>query len=291
MSNMSRVSSTGMLDERTRDGHRFAVGTRRRAQTTKIPSGLTSAVLLVALVCLVASATSASAQTSNTITGAEGEIVITPFFGASVQVEYPGTVIHVDPYSMGDYSNAQPADLILITDTSGDHLDPDMIRKLRKPGVPVVLPSTPSDARNEGGRSLLLQVPDGVVMDNGDRMTLAGIRIEAVPMYDLIPGEPFHAKGEGNGYIITLGGRRIYFSGVTECTPEMRALESIDVAFVPMNLPNGRMPPEAAAECVKTIGPAVVYPYHYRERPIDQFVEALRGEPIEVRVFDWYPQR
>ena len=131
MSNTSRVSSTGMLDERIRDGHCFAGGTRRRAETTKILSGLTSGVLLVTLVCLDAS--SASAQTSNTITGAEGEIVITPFFGASVQVEYPGTVIHVDPYSMGDYSNAQPADLILITDTPGDHLDPDMIRRLRKP--------------------------------------------------------------------------------------------------------------------------------------------------------------
>ncbi len=255
----------------------------------KILCGLTSGVLLVTLVCLDAS--SASAQTSNTITGAEGEIVITPFFGASVQLEHAGTVIHVDPSSMGDYSNARPADLILITDTPGDHLDPDMIRRLRKPGVPVVLPSTPSDARDEGGRSRLLQVPDGIVMENGDRMTLAGVLVEAVPMYDLIPGEPFHAKGEGNGYIITLGGRRIYFAGVTECTPEMRALETIDVAFVPMNLPNGRMPPEAAAECVRAIGPAVVYPYHYRRRPIDQFVEALRGEPIEVRVVDWYPQR
>jgi L-ascorbate metabolism protein UlaG (beta-lactamase superfamily) len=109
-------------------------------------------------------------------------------------------------------------------------------------------------------------------------------------MYDIIPGDPFHAPGEGNGYVVTLAGVRIYFAGVTECTPEMRAVRDVDIAFVPMNLPNGRMPPAVAAECVRAIGPRVVYPYHYRELPIDAFVEALRGSPIEVRLHDWYPR-
>ena len=219
-----------------------------------------------------------------------GDVEITPFVGASVQVEFGGTVIHVDPWSRGDYTNAKPADLILITDAPGDHLDPDLIQRLRKPGAPVVLPSTPEDARDEGSRDRLLRVPDGIVMDNGDTLTLAGVLVEAVPMYDILPGNPFHAKGEGNGYVISFGGRRIYFSGVTECVPEIQSLEDIDIAFMPLNLPNGRMVPLAAADCVKIIRPAVVYPYHYRERPIDEFVEALRGEPdIEVRVHDWYP--
>ena len=218
------------------------------------------------------------------------EVEITSFVGAGVQVEFGGTVVHVDPWSRGDYTNAKPADLILITDAPGDHLDPDLIQRLRKPGAPVVLPSTPEDARDEGGRDRLLRVPDGIVMDNGDNLTLAGVPVEAVPMYDILPGDPFHAKGEGNGYVITFGGRRIYFSGVTECVPEIQTLEDIDIAFMPLNLPNGRMVPLAAAECVKIIRPAVVYPYHYRERPIDEFVEALRGESdIEVRVLDWYP--
>jgi L-ascorbate metabolism protein UlaG (beta-lactamase superfamily) len=127
-------------------------------------------------------------------------------------------------------------------------------------------------------------------MDNGDTRTLSGVLVEAVPMYDILPGDPFHAKGEGNGYVITLSGKRTYLSGVTECIPEMRNLEDIDIAFMPMNLPNGRMVPLVAADCVKMIRPAVVYPYHYRERSIDEFVEALSGEPdIEVRVYDWYP--
>jgi L-ascorbate metabolism protein UlaG (beta-lactamase superfamily) len=207
-----------------------------------------------------------------------------------VQLESGGVVIHVDPWSRGDYSDAMPADLILITDTPGDHLDPDLIARLRKPGAPVVLPSTPEDARDDGSRDRLLRVADGIVMDNGDVLTLAGVTVQALPMYDLIPGNPFHAKGEGNGYVITFGGQRIYLSGVTECVPEIQALEDIDIAFMPLNLPNGRMAPLAAADCVKIIRPAVVYPYHYREQPIDEFVEALRGESdIEVRVRDWYP--
>ncbi len=235
----------------------------------------------------LATATAAAGQAS---TGGSAEIGITPFVGASVQLEYEGTVIHVDPFSRGDYSNALPADLILVTDSPADHLDPELIAELRKPGAPVVVSDRPEEARDEGSRERLLQVPDATIMDNGDRLTLAGVEIEAVAMYDLLPGEPFHARGEGNGYILTLGGTRVYLSGVTECVPEIQTIEDIDIAFMPLNLPHGRMVPLAAAECVKIIRPAVLYPYHYREQPIDVFLEALANEPdIEVRVHDWYP--
>jgi L-ascorbate metabolism protein UlaG (beta-lactamase superfamily) len=255
----------------------------------KVVGRLARRGVFLALIVLVGSCGAESdGEMSRSADGAEVEI--TTFVGAGVQLEFGGVVIHVDPWSRGDYSDAELADLILITDTPGDHLDPDLIQELRKPGAPVVLPSTPQDARDEGSRDRLLRVRDGIVMNNGDRMTFPGVSVEALPMYDLIPGDPFHAKGEGNGYVITFGGKRIYLSGVTECIPEIQALEDIDIAFIPMNLPNGRMPPSAAADCVKIFRPTVVYPYHYRERPIDEFVEALRGEPdIEVRVRDWYP--
>jgi L-ascorbate metabolism protein UlaG (beta-lactamase superfamily) len=227
---------------------------------------------------------------------AEGVVRITPYAGASVQVEYRGAVIHVDPWSRGDYSAALPADLVLVTDTPADHLDPDLIGTLRSAATVVVVPATPETARDEGGASRLRAVPGAHVMQNGERLelTLAGgarpeAVVESVAMYDLIPGDPFHAKGEGNGYVLTLGGLRIYFAGVTECTPEMLGVAEVDILFVPMNLPNGRMPPEAAAECTKVLAPAVAYPYHYRELPIDGFVDALRGGPIEVRLSDWYP--
>ncbi|MSR21586.1 MAG: MBL fold metallo-hydrolase [Gemmatimonadetes bacterium] len=253
------------------------VGRRRLGPVALLP--LTLALALGAPEPTLAQARSPSA-----------EVRITPFVGAGIQIEYAGTVIHVDPWSRGDYSSAKPADLILITDTSSDHLDPALIATLRKAGTPVVLSDRPEEARDERSRGLLLQVPNGTVMDNGDRRTLAGIDIEAVPMYDIIPGDPFHAKGEGNGYVLTLGDTRVYVAGVTECVPEMRGIRDIDIMFVPMNLPNDRMPQLAAAECVKMLRPRVVYPYHYREMPIDAFVAALRGEAgIEVRVHDWYP--
>jgi len=227
---------------------------------------------------------------SDTLRSRDGDLIIlTPFAGASVQLEYQGVVIHIDPWSRADYSSAKPADLILITDTPGDHLDPPLIERLRKPGAPVILPSTPEDARDEGSRERLRAVPDGTVMLNGEGRLAAGILIQAVPMYDLIPGEPFHAKGEGNGYILTVGGTRLYFAGVTECVMELQGLRNIDVAFWPMNLPHGRMTPVTAAACIKLIQPTIVYPYHYRELPFEEFIEALRDSPIHVRVHDWYP--
>lgn len=238
----------------------------------------------------------ALAAQTDTYAARGAQIRITHFAGASVQLEHQGVVVHVDPWSRVDYAAAAPADLILVTDTPSDHLDPELIRRLRTPETIVVVPTDPEDARDAGSAERLRAVPGTQVMRNGDvrRLDVTGdgapdVTVEAVPMYDIIPGEPFHAKGEGNGYIVTLAGIRVYLAGVTECTPEMRAIRDIDVAFVPMNLPHGRMPPAAAADCVRTIGPRVVYPYHYREMPIEPFVEALRGSPIEVRVRDWYP--
>ena len=125
----------------------------------------------------------------------------------------------------------------------------------------------------------------------GDTRTVAGVALEAVPMYNLVrgpsAGQFFHTKGRGNGYIVTLGGTRIYLAGDTECTPEMKALKNIDVAFVPMNLPYTMTPAEAAA-CVATFKPGIVYPYHYRGSNLQEFKDALAGTGIEVRIRDWY---
>src|ERR687895_502940 len=181
-----------------------------------------------------------------------GDIEITPIIHSSVQLEHAGRVIHVDPWSVGDYSRARPADLILVTDDVGHHLDVKAIQKLRKPGAPVIIAAN--------GKS---RVPDGIVLANGESTETAGVRVEAIPAYDIKPGEPYHPKGEANGYIITIGGRRIYLAGVTECVPEIRALKDIDIAFFPMNVPLERMEPAAAIECLRAFRPKVVYPYHY----------------------------
>jgi L-ascorbate metabolism protein UlaG (beta-lactamase superfamily) len=218
--------------------------------------------LVPALLLLIGSATA-------------GEVEITPITHASVQLTYNGKVIQVDPTAAG-----AAADLILITGPEADHLDSAAIAKIRKPGAPVVIPAAGKD-----------KIPDGIVLNNGETKEIAGLRVEAVAAYDLIPGDPFHPKGRGNGYIVTLGGKRFYFSGVSECVPEVEALRNIDVAFVAMNLPHDRMNMTAAAACVDTFKPAVVYPYHYRNARLEEFKQALAGKPIEVRFADWYPKK
>lgn len=209
---------------------------------------------------------------------AGGDIEIAPITHASVQLEHAGKVIQVDPWSKGDLSRAKLADLILITGIESDHLDLDAIQKIRKPGAPVVIPAAAKE-----------KVPDGTVIANGERKEIAGIRIEAIASYDLIPGKPFHPKGRGNGYVLTLGGKRLYFSGVTECVPEVQALSNIDVAFICFNSPRGPMTPAAAASCAAGFKPKIVYPYHYRNGNVQEFKDALTGQSIDVRLADWYP--
>ena len=255
--------------------------------------------LIISTTAVLMSVVPLLAQSSDRIGAEGGDIVITPILHASVQVEYAGTVIQVDPWSAGDLSRAKPADLILVTDDPGHHLDPTAIEQLRKPGAIVVLTAAAQ-----------LKFPDGRVLANGQSDIVGGIPVEAIPAYDLTPGQPLHPEGEANGYVVTLGGRRIFFAGVGECVPEIRALRDIDVAFMPMNLPVDRMRPIPAAECVKTFKPKVVYLNHYdqgyaawlgnpgRARPagaqdtaatIQAFRDALQGEPIEFRDRAWYP--
>jgi L-ascorbate metabolism protein UlaG (beta-lactamase superfamily) len=221
------------------------------------------------------------------------DVTITPLLHASVQIDDGSRVIQVDPWSRGDLSRAKPADLILVTDDPIHHLDPEAIRKLRKPGAPVVVPPASHS-----------KFPEGVALANGEKNTFAGITVEAIAAYDLKPGEPSHPKGKANGYVVTLSGKRIYVAGVTECVPEIRALRDIDVAFMPMNLPLERMAPAAAAECVKAFKPKVVYVYHYDQNyaagttnppsiaaSLQSFRDALAGQPIEFRAADWYTAR
>jgi L-ascorbate metabolism protein UlaG (beta-lactamase superfamily) len=225
-----------------------------------------------------------------------GEVTITTFTHSDIQFEYRGKVVHVDPWSVSDLSKAKPADVILITDDVNHHLDPKAIARVRKPGAPVVIAAN--------GKP---QVPDGIVMANGESREIAGVMIEAIAAYDIKPGEPFHPKGEANGYIVTLGGRRLYVVGVTECVPEVRDARNIDVAFFPMNVPLQRMEPEAAIDCLSAMRPKVVYPYHYDQdwvrpvpaggkrpppsmRGLKQLQDELGKRKIEVRLANWYPQ-
>jgi L-ascorbate metabolism protein UlaG (beta-lactamase superfamily) len=226
-----------------------------------------------------------SAQTATTTVAATGgDITITAIQHGSVQIEHAGKVIQVDP-AQGDFSTAKQADLVLVTDIHGDHLNPAIIAKVRKAGAPVVMPAA---AQSQAGAAT---PPPIEVLANGETKTVAGVSIEAVPMYNLqrgpSAGQLFHTKGRGNGYIVTLGGKRLYFAGDTECTPEMKALKNIDVAFIPMNLPF-TMPPAEAVECARAFMPKLAIPYHYQGQNPQEFQTALKGSGIEVRLLKWY---
>jgi L-ascorbate metabolism protein UlaG (beta-lactamase superfamily) len=209
-----------------------------------------------------------------------GTVKITPVQHASLMIEAGGQVIQVDPWSQGNYDGLPAADLILITDIHGDHMDPKAIAKVEKSGTKIFAPD-----------AVAKMVTAAEVIRNGEKKTFGKWTVEAVPMYNLkrgpSEGKLFHDNGRGDGYVLTYGGKRFYLSGDTEGVPEMRALKNIDVAFVCMNLPY-TMPPDEAADAVRAFKPKVVYPYHYRGSDLKVFEKALEGSGVEVRVLDWY---
>jgi len=211
-----------------------------------------------------------------------GELRLLPLYHGSVMLEFEGKVIHVDPWSQGDYTGVPQADLIVVTHTHADHLDRTMIDKLRKNGTIIVGPPAVIDTLNCAPACGEVEA-----ISDSEQKTVMGIQFEGVPMYNLVrgsgPGKPFHHKGVGSGYVLNFGDVRVYFSGDTECTAEMKALKNISVAFLSMNPPRTESTLEAA-ECVKAFRPKIAYPYHYRGSKPEEFADALKGSGVEVRV-------
>ena len=223
--------------------------------------------------------TAAAAQVFPT---SAGPVTITPLNHASTLIEAGGKTIYLDPAKPVNFSGKPKADLILITDIHGDHMDPDSIKEISKAETEILAPP-----------AVVQTVTTAKPIGNGDSKAWQGWTFEAVPAYNLkrgpAAGKLFHDKGRGNGYILVYGGKRFYFSGDTEGVPEMRALKNIDVAFICMNLPY-TMPPEEAADAVRAFHPKVVIPYHYRGSDLTVFQKGLEGTAIEVRLLDWYPK-
>jgi L-ascorbate metabolism protein UlaG (beta-lactamase superfamily) len=225
-------------------------------------------------------ATFAWPHQADKFTSKAGRLTITPIHHASLMLEGGGQVIHVDPSTAGKYEVLPKADLILITDVHGDHMDPKAIARLRKTGTRVLAPE-----------AVAKTMTDVTIIRNGETKTVGGWKIEAVPMYNLkrgpAEGKLYHDKGRGNGYILTFGAKRFYIAGDTEAIPEMLALKNINVAFVPMNLPYTMTPGEAAA-AVRAFSPKIVYPYHFGKSDVREFQKALAGTKIDVRLRNWY---
>jgi L-ascorbate metabolism protein UlaG (beta-lactamase superfamily) len=207
-----------------------------------------------------------------------GDLKITFIGHGTLMLEYQGKVIHVDPVGSKevDYSKMPKADIILITHEHGDHLDLKAVNTLRKEQTKVVLTKACAE-----------KVSGGAIMKNGDVLTLQGLKIEAVPAYNIVQkrnGQPFHPKGVGNGYVINFDKTRVYVAGDTENIPEMKDLKKIDVAFLPMNLPF-TMTPEMVADAAKAFEPKILYPYHYGQTDPNLLVNLLKdSKTTQVRV-------
>ena len=234
------------------------------------------AILLMAF--FAGEATTSMDFEKDIVTTSKGNLEITFIGHGSLMFTYKGIVIQVDPFSrLADYASFPKANLILITHDHRDHLDPGALENVRTDRTTLILTET-CDATVSGG----------IVMKNGDVETVGGLTIEAIPAYNLVhmrgEGVPYHPKGIGNGYVITLGDKRVYVAGDTENIPEMKNLKNIDYAFLPMNLPY-TMTPEMVADAAKAFKPKVLFPYHFGDTDTTQLVELMKDMPeVEVRV-------
>ena len=226
------------------------------------------------------------APTADTIGTEDGALKIFPINHATLALQWKDRTIYVDPVNGAKAFQGLPKpDLILVTDIHGDHFSKETLAELAGPNTKLVCPAAVVDQMTPDLRN------SATILTNGQTGELLGIHIEAIPMYNLTTERlKFHNKGRGNGYVVTLGGKRIYLSGDTEDIPEMRALKNIDVAFVCMNLPY-TMTVEQAARAVRDFKPRVVYPYHYRGSDLNKFKELVGTDAgVEVRLRDWYPK-
>ena len=233
---------------------------------------------LVAASVLVAAAAHAQGLEKDVIPTSAGEVSVTFVGHGTLVFGYGGNTIHVDPFGkLADYATLPKADLVLVTHAHGDHLDPAALAATRKPATQVVV-APDCEGKVEGA----------VVLENGQSKVFLGIEVAAVPAYNLVQkrpdGTPYHSRGRGNGYVLTFGDTRVYVAGDTENVPEMKALERIAVAFLPMNLPY-TMTPEMVADAARAFRPRILYPYHYGETDPARLVALLEDEKgIEVRI-------
>ncbi|KPK62187.1 MAG: metal-dependent hydrolase [Gemmatimonas sp. SG8_38_2] len=235
---------------------------------------------MLALVLAVGEGRGQASYEEDIIQTAAGDLTITFIGHGTLMFGFDGKVIHVDPVGReADYSAMPKADLILVTHEHGDHLDNEAIEAIRQSST-VVICSRSCEDRLDGA----------IVMENGDTREAAGMLVEAVPAYNLVhmrdSGQPYHPKGNGNGYVVTFADTRVYIAGDTENHPEMKALRDIDVAFLPMNLPY-TMTPEMVADAAKAFRPKVLYPYHFGSTNTEELLALMEGvDGVEIRIRD-----
>lgn len=216
-----------------------------------------------------------------------GPVTVHPVHHASVVLETPVGVIYVDPVGeASEYEGMPAADLILVTHEHGDHYNAEVLAAVKGENTQLITNPAVFDMLPEELKT------NAQAMENGASASLTDLQIDAIPAYNTTEErKDFHPEGRDNGYVLTMDTFKIYISGDTEDTPEMRALEDIDLAFVSMNLPF-TMTAEAAADAVREFAPTYVYPYHYRGRDGGTQDPAafadLVGDASQVQMGDWY---
>ncbi len=215
----------------------------------------------------------------------DADLIIHPVNHASLVLSLNGTIIYVDPVgSMSRYEGLPQADLILVTHEHSDHYERSALERLSNGITPLITNPTVFSKLSAGLKS------SATSMANGDALSEQNIEIEAIPAYNLTSGRlQYHPPGRDNGYILNVGGMRLYLAGDTEDIPEMRGLKDIDIAFVPMILP-WAMDVDQAASAVIEFAPDVVYPYHYGNSDVQKFRSAVEAgnTSIDVRLAKWY---
>lgn len=212
----------------------------------------------------------------------DGDMVkIHALLHASICIEHDGRVIYVDPVTQlrgrtVDYSAMPKADIILVTHEHPDHYDTAALRQLTTDKTQLIM--NPRCVELYGS---------GQAMKNGDKQPLAGGgALEAVPAYNTTEGHlQFHPKGRDNGYILTLGGLRIYIAGDTEDIPEMADIKDIDIAFLPCNQPF-TMTTDQLVHAANTVQPKVLFPYHYGETDVSGIPAQLPGIDVRIRHYE-----
>ncbi|MCC3157086.1 MBL fold metallo-hydrolase [Hymenobacter sp. 15J16-1T3B] len=252
---------------------------------------------LILAAALAAVATQAPAQTApapraaaDQIATKKGPLTVQPITHGSVVLTWNGKTIYVDPYGgAAAYAGLAAPVVVLITDIHPDHLDPQTLAGLSVGKALMIVPPAVAAKLPAEYKARVR------VLRNGQKLDTLGMTVSAIPMYNLPEAQDaMHTKGRGNGYVLSLGGKNVYLSGDTEDTPEMRALQNIDVAFVCMNLPY-TMDVQQAAQGVLAFKPGIVYPYHYRGQnglsDVASFQKTVNAanKKIDVRLRNWYP--